>query len=59
MDFGIFTDFPVREGMVVTEAFDEAFSQVELADRIAPAWIRCGWLNTTSARTAPSHPPPW
>ena len=41
MDFGIFTDFPVRMGMVDTEAFDEGFSQVELADR---AGIDSVWL---------------
>ena len=41
MDFGIFTDYPVREGMVEPEAFDEAFSQVELADQ---AGIDSVWL---------------
>ncbi len=41
MDFGIFTDYPVRQGMVEPEAFDEAFSQVELADQ---AGIDSVWL---------------
>ena len=34
MDFGIFTDYPVRKGMIEPEAFDEAFRQVELADQV-------------------------
>ena len=34
MDFGIFTDYPVRKGMVEPEAFDEASNQVALADEV-------------------------
>ena len=32
MDFGIFTDFHVRDGMTQAEAFEESFDQVDAAE---------------------------
>ena len=34
MDFGMFTDFHVREGMTEAEAFEESFNQVQEAERL-------------------------
>lgn len=34
MDFGIFTDFHIRDGMTQAEAFEESFDQVDSAERM-------------------------
>ena len=34
MDFGMFTDFHVRKGMTQSEAFEESFNQVKLAEEL-------------------------
>ena len=33
-DFGVFTDFHVRNGMTQAEAFQESFDQVEASERL-------------------------
>ena len=34
MDFGMFTEFPIRQGMTQAEAFEESFKQVEIAEKL-------------------------
>ena len=34
MDFGMFTDFPVRNGMTQAKAFEESFNQVDAAEKM-------------------------
>ena len=41
MDFGVFTDFHVRNGMSQAEAFEESFNQVEASERLG---IDSVWL---------------
>lgn len=41
MDFGVYTEFPVRPGMTQSEAFDESFCQVLVAEKLGidSAWV--------------------
>ena len=48
MEFGIFLEFPVREGGTDKEAFDDSLL-MRLKNK---EWTRSGWLSTTSARAA-------
>ena len=41
MDFGMFSDFHIRKDMSQAEAFEESFSQVEVAEKLG---MDCVWL---------------
>ena len=54
MNFGMFTDFHVRQNMSQAEAFDESFRQVEEAENSASTPSGC--RSTILAPNAPYWP---
>ena len=55
MNFGMFTDFHVRQNMSQAEAFDESFRQVEEAEKLATFDVQVEGMDCCEFAVALGH----